>query len=376
MGEDWSELLPDLLFMIARKIQVVKDFTAFRGVCTSWRGAASKQDFNKPWPRQFQLLMLSEKQESDDREFISLSKGPNIIWKTLSLPEIRGKRCIESRGWLITLGNSGEVNLLNPFSHVQIELPNQTTFPEYEYQDLDNETFAYTFLQRAVLSASPSDTSDFVFMVSHGCGFSQSYWRPGDKSWTGVKRPEDFEFGAISDLNYYNGKFYAIDFGGSLCICDVFSGPDDYKFERVFRVVNEFFSGQVYLVESSGELLLVHRDGTELHVDQESYGVKTFQVFQLDLINRERNKIKSLGDKTIFVGFNSAISLDVTCFSGIIEPNCIYFTDDSVEAYTWTKQGGGKDMGVYNLENRKIQRFDHFQSFSLISPPVWVMISI
>ncbi|KAL3497857.1 hypothetical protein ACH5RR_040589 [Cinchona calisaya] len=164
MGEDWSELLPDLLFMIARKIQVVKDFTAFRGVCTSWRGAASKQDFNKPWPRQFPLLMLSEKQESDDREFISLSKG---------------------------------------------------------------------------------------------------YWRPGDKSWTRVKRPEDFEFGAISDLNYYKGKFYAIDFG-----------------------------------------------------------------------------------------------------------------DDSVEAYTWTKQGGGKDMGVYNLENGKIQRFDHFQSFSLISPPVWVMISI
>ena len=96
MGDSvWSSLLPDLLVSIATKIQLVEDFMAFRGVCTSWRAAAHVDKFVKSWPN-VPLLMLAEKEDSDDREFYSLSRGR--IWRTLSLPEAKDKKCVESRG--------------------------------------------------------------------------------------------------------------------------------------------------------------------------------------------------------------------------------------------------------------------------------------
>ncbi|XP_027083920.1 uncharacterized protein [Coffea arabica] len=145
----------------------MEGFLAFRGVCTSWRAAAGEATFNKTWPGP-PWIMLAENKEGADREFYSLAKGRNC--SRLFLPEAREKKCMESRGWFIALGVSGEMSLLHPFSRAQIELPHITTFPE-----------------RAVLSASPSETSDYVVMVVHGGGQYLGYWRPGDESWTGIE---------------------------------------------------------------------------------------------------------------------------------------------------------------------------------------------
>ncbi|KAL3499364.1 hypothetical protein ACH5RR_038457 [Cinchona calisaya] len=361
MGGDWSELLQDLLVMIAKRIQLVEDFTAFRGVCTSWRAAASKQNFEKSWPT-LPMLMLAEKKDSDDREFYSLSRGK--IWRTLSLPEAKGKKCIETRGWLLTIPSSGDMKLLHPFSRVQIELPH-VPFPFYD---------GYSFIRRAVLSANPSETSNFVLMVVHSRGKNLGFWRPGDKSWTGIVSRQ----GAFSDVNYHNGKFYAISYGGQIWSWDV-TAPDLTVAQRLFCIDFRLIGGrESYVVESSGELLIVSRDGAGIASYGETYGATNFRVIQLDLIRSRWNELRSLGERAIFVGFNGAFSVDSTNFSGIIRPNCIYFTDDSDEAFRYTNShlGGGKDMGVYNLEDRKIGRFDDVRSFSLICPPIWVAPSL
>ncbi|KAL3498807.1 hypothetical protein ACH5RR_041539 [Cinchona calisaya] len=366
---DWSQLIPDLLVSIARRIQLVEDFVAFGGVCSSWRAAATKDNFVKSWPT-VPLLMLAEEKDCEDREFYSLSRGK--IWRRLSLPEAKGKKCMESRGWFVTLeGNSGEMNLLHPFTRVQIELPNQKTFPDYELYEPENPR---CFLLRAVLSADPSDTSDYVLVVVHSGGRHLGFWRPGDKSWTRIAAKRT---GAFSDVNYYKGKFYAIDYSGRIWIWE--DGDDEARFLFCIdtRII-DVDARQWYLVESEGELLIVGRDGVHFEDDEETYGATNFRVIHLDLVKSDWKEIRNLGERAIFVGHNSALSVDVASFPGIIKPNCIYFTDDSIEAYYWTlsQQGGGKDMGIYNLEDGKIERFDSIQSFSLIGPPVWISPSL
>ncbi|XP_027084874.1 probable F-box protein At1g44080 isoform X1 [Coffea arabica] len=372
MGDSvWSSLLPDLLVSIAIKIQLVEDFMAFRGVCTSWRAAAHVDKFVKSWPK-VPLLMLAEKEDSDDREFYSLSRGR--IWRTLSLPEAKGKKCIESRGWLMTIGKSGDVNLLHPFSGVQIELPHLSTFPAHEL-----EVDPCFFVIKAVLSASPSHTSEFVLVVVGGAGRFLGFWRPGVKSWTrmesspnGAFNDVNFYNGAFNDVNFYNGKCYAITYGGDIWVWDISDPTAAHYGFTIDRELIKF--RESYLVESDGELLIVARDGAALEDDdEETYGATNFRVIQLDLIKRGWKEITNVGERAIFVGHNGAFSIDATSFPNVIKPNCIYFTDDAIEAYTFTQQGGGKDMGVYNLEDGgRIERFDGVQSFSLIGPPVWV----
>ncbi|XP_027099107.1 probable F-box protein At1g44080 [Coffea eugenioides] len=356
---DWSELLPDLLIMIARRIQLMEDFMAFRGVCTSWRAAASVDNFVKSWPT-VPLVMLAEKKDTDYREFYSLSRGK--IWRRMPLPEAKGKKCIESRGWLITISSSGDMSLLHPFSRAQIELPNQSTFPEH---DINPDPFFN--VTSAVLSASPSETSDFVVVIVGGGGRFLLLWRPGDMSWT---RIESAQYGAFNDVYFYKGKIYAITYGGHIWVWDMLDPPEAQYCFTINRELIDFRRSR--LVESAGKLFVVARDGAEYDDDEQTYGVMNFRVVQLDLIKREWKEIDNLGDMAIFVGHNGGFSLDATRFPSIIKPNCIYFTDDAIEAYTCTEEGGGKDMGVYNLEDGHIERFDDIQSFSLISPPVWV----
>lgn len=140
---DWSGLVSELLEEIATRIPLVEDFMAFRGVCASWRRAANKSKFVDNSRSKIPLLMLSETGEGvDDREFYSLSKGK--IAMSLPLPELKDKFCLAVEfGWFLTVKNSGDCSLLNPFTRDQIQLPNFTTFPDYVDELLQEWEFSY-----------------------------------------------------------------------------------------------------------------------------------------------------------------------------------------------------------------------------------------
>ncbi|XP_027182481.1 putative F-box protein At5g55150 [Coffea eugenioides] len=394
---DWSKLQHDLLELIAQQhLTKLEDYVAFGAVCTSWRAAAAKRkNFKglKLW-QQIPCLMLAESEDENDnhREFYSLIEK-EIVAK-ISLPKLKGKKCYESLGWLLAVGQEGDMTLLNPFSDVEIPLPPGTTFPDDDWLNTDPEIFVEIF----VLSARPSETSDFVVMLVCGSVGYLAFWRQGDQNWTKIETHN----AAYSAVNYHNGQFYAIDCTGNLVACDV-SGPNPTKARMITQLVRyseESYRDQhlrdyhsnlivdfkhLYLVlESSSSdkesLLVVTRDNYSHYADdddQPNYGTTEFKLYEVDLSGGTWKEIHSLGNKAVFVGHSASTSLQVSSnkFSlPGIQPNHIYFTDDCWDAYKSIQEvTGGKDMGVYNLETGTIQPFYQGpRRLSNISPSIWI----
>nr|XP_016500464.1 PREDICTED: putative F-box protein At1g65770 [Nicotiana tabacum] len=358
---NWAELPRDLLIPIAHRVKVIEDFIAFGAVCTSWRTATPKHNFDVFSP-QVPLLMLADK-DDDYREFYSLSKQKV---SRIFLPEVRGRACFSSEGWICTAAYTGEVNLLHPFSRTQIQLPPQEALLAF---DCDDPEGGYPCIDQAVLSASPSLTSDYVLVVSfYGYKNCLAFWRPGDLSWTNMKIDRSIVIGGVTSLKYYKGKFYAVYYSGQVWVYDVPIGEprdlvwlEDDMFKRPLV--------QFYLVEVSGALLLVSRFASE----GPNGGAVTFKfrVFELDVIKGELKEINTLGESSIFLGRNGASSIDSSKFIGV-KRNQIYFTDDWTDFFRTLEGGGGRDMGAYDLESGKIESFYPGLSLSPICPPTWV----
>ncbi|KAI8569553.1 hypothetical protein RHMOL_Rhmol02G0287200 [Rhododendron molle] len=284
-----------------------------------------------------------------DRSVAPCYKEENLIGK-LMLPEVKGKQCFESLGWLITVSETGDMNLLHPLSRFQILLPHisASDFPR---------TSISLQIQKAVLTSCPSPSlkDNYALMVIYKGYKSLCFWKPGEKAWTTIKTRGYF----LTDITYYKGQFYSISLGGTIFVCNVW-GRDP----TVAKIVGHTFpditspSERPYIVESEGELLLVVFD----------YRTNEFRVFKVDLKDLACAELHSLGSNALFVGHNSSISIRASNFQGI-RPKCIYYTGDCL--YTGGsqlfKRGGGKGTGIYNMEDRNLAPCYKGGSFSHIS---------
>ncbi|KAL3498855.1 hypothetical protein ACH5RR_041587 [Cinchona calisaya] len=402
---NWSRLQHDMLELIAQRLTKIEDYVAFGAVCTSWRAAAAASENNfkglKLW-QQIPCLMLSS--EDDDREFYSLMEQ-DVVAK-VSLPNLKGKKCYESLGWLLTVGQQGEMSLVHPFSaHDEIPLPHQNTFKHHDWLN----TFREIFVEKFVLSANPCETSDFVVMLICGSVRYLAFWRNNDQNWTKIKTRNS----VYGDVKYHDGKFYAIDHKGYFVVCDI-SGPNPTKATLITRLIpysedssvqgliysdelHDFYRNLIvlnkhlYIVESShsnkDSLRVVTRDcfanyddGQDGELDQPTYDTKGFQVYEVDLLGGTWKEINCLGNRALFLGHSASISLDVSTnkLSPKIKQNHIYFTDDCWQGYLVPNEsdipegGGGKDMGVCNLETGIIEPFYNVPQRISLCPSIWI----
>ena len=125
------------------------------------------------------------------------------------------------------------------------------------------------------------------------------------------------------------------------------------------------------------------REGVDLrpvhpgNVDVLHYGTYGFQVFEVYLGTKRWKEIKNLANRSIILGHNSSLSLDVSS-NPRCKTNCIYFTDDYGEGYWYMHEEehaefGGKDMGIYNLQDGTVEPLYKGQySYHLINPAMWV----
>ncbi|KAK3227485.1 hypothetical protein Dsin_007347 [Dipteronia sinensis] len=360
---DWSALDDLLLVEIGHWIVLYTDFAAFRRVCTSWRSAVPEQNFKlrMPW------LLLPPKICSDLRNFVIPPQG--VTRRTL-LPEANGKMYFSSKGWLITIAQDLSINLLHPFSRYQIKLPHIKSFDNWRSLDMSAKTYVF-FIQKVVLSSDPLLTSNSIVMVIHGDRGVLAYSKPGDKTWTTINTWR----GKYFDITYYEERFYAINSHGKIMVCDVRGNNPTIAQEVANMPYNIPRWEKAYIVESSGRLLVVTRDGVALRPikkwsSQTTYGNYGFKVYEVDLSTNNWTRIKDLGNTTLFLGHNSSMSIES---DGVYaKPNKIYFTDDCVEAYWFKKKGGGKDMGIYNIEDGSIEPYLLEDSRNRLTPPMWV----
>ena len=109
-------------------------------------------------------------------------------------------------------------------------------------------------------------------------------------------------------------------------------------------------------------------------IDNWTYGTTEFKVFEVDLGGGKWKELKSLGNRALFFGHNSSISVEAFDFSRC-RANCIYFTDSYLDTYWSILGGGGRDIGIYNMLDGSIEPHYQSESLSHITPPMWVMLS-
>ncbi|PWA72621.1 hypothetical protein CTI12_AA267330 [Artemisia annua] len=332
---EWSEMLPELLDVLAHKhIVFYEDYLSFAGVCKSWHKAAlqTSKGNNRP-PSRLPSLMLSEKKGySEFRDLFLLS---NETIRKIRLLEAYGKLCMSSCGWLVTVGDDHASQLINPLSREIFNLPKIDTFPRFL------ETCNWDYGIRKL-----------VFLLRHRklgfCRIGESKWTPVEKGWRSC----------IYDITYYNGQVNSFDGQRHIQACDV-HGKDPVLVD-VERLPVDLFDynrqdiGGAYIIGlDDGErktLLVVIREGMFDDIDDDlceetTYKTKSFQIFEYDLAKDT---------------------------SKVIKGNCIYFTDDAFVLYRGSKNGGGRDMGIYHLCDGTIEPHFAGRSSSNLSPPIWL----
>ncbi|XP_031284794.1 F-box protein SKIP23-like [Pistacia vera] len=311
----------DLLVEIVRRIRLREDFVSFRCVCRSWKSVAVEENFRYksiqlPW------LLLPPQKCSHVRDFYLISnKG---IYRKVILPESIARNCYSSKGWLITIAPDLSMSLVHPFFHVennslkphlQIKPPHIKTIKNWV--KLKTLKIYVYFIWKFILSSSPLSTSDYTLMIIYGGTGKLAYFRPGDKAWNIL----DLEYGYFWDVVYYHGRFYAINSLSELKTYHISSGKDNTstKVEKVSQLpLPGWLLDKAYIVESG--------------------------------------EVKNLGNRALFLGHSSSLSIEASEATGC-KPNCIYFTDDCVEKYVEERNGGGKDMGIYNMEDGSVTPF-------------------
>ncbi|KAK1290299.1 hypothetical protein QJS10_CPB18g01512 [Acorus calamus] len=380
MAADWSELPEDLSLLVLEKLPVL-EFIRFGAVCTSWRSVQkSKKDcaasLGLPW-----MMLCDDDHENQTRGFFSITEGKT---HRLVLPEIIGKRCCgSSHGWLMTIDRKANMNLLHPLSRTQIPLPH----PPPPGEELpDDYNYEPGFLQcisvnKAVLSADPYvSPEDCVVMSIYGHIGKLAFCRLSDKSWTLVSQ---YPFLRFLDVCYYQGKFYGVDCGGKTVVCHI----DDRNNPHVtylLRRGDPHKTGTRYLVESMGDLLHVVRilGGFTDEEDNFRYTTKGFEVYKLDSKGTTWERVESLGDRALFIGYNHGISVSSSAndyYHPMCKNNAIYFTDNH-DTDTYHDDGmspGCEDHGVYNLSDGSFESFfPRSVTHPKLSPPIWCTPSI
>ncbi|KAL5723824.1 hypothetical protein ACHQM5_007170 [Ranunculus cassubicifolius] len=122
-----------------------------------------------------------------------------------------------------------------------------------------------------------------------------------------------------------------------------------------------------YLVESSGELLLVRRfEGKKLR------RTVMFKVFKQDPVSNSWEEVKSLRGHALFLGYNQSLSLLASNYLRC-KANCIYFTDNIFSKIS-RKNPEPHDVGIFNLESGIIELLPGYwcDHQFLAQPPVFI----
>ncbi|KAL6281256.1 hypothetical protein ACE6H2_018137 [Prunus campanulata] len=281
----------------------------------------------------------------------------------LKLPEAYEKTvCGSSSGWLILRHETtSAVTLLNPLNCAQIALPQLSSSPFYDQDPLP-------VLHKAILSSDPCrNPFDYKVLAIFGQKRRLICYKARDRTWTMIQ-----DAGVhYEDIISVGNELVATDEIGRLVSCNL-DGDWFWFPPNVEEISDPFFfkGGKVYLVGIEGELVMLIRFVQEnFNFGQETYD---FEVYRYDSMESIWEPISNLGSWTILLGHNQSTAVEARQFKGLIKPNCIYFTDDSLDEDSLLV---GHDSGVFSMEDGKVEPLRCIShDFMYVWPrPVWYM---
>ncbi|KAF8026161.1 hypothetical protein BT93_F2847 [Corymbia citriodora subsp. variegata] len=344
MAAGWSDLPSPLLELIACRLPIddlidIDDLISFGLTCSHWRNVvvrlqgSFRRRISVPW------LMITDWRRPESCSCFSLRQRG---FYEFPLPHVRDKRrCLSSRGWVMTIGRDRDVQMFNPLSRARacIQLSALQPHCSPPQGPIHNEQIG-----KFALSACPYSSEKSEIMILSDIDRRLALWNYRDRSWTMVSPHRIY-----MDLIYYEGRFLAVDAMGTIRAFPVeLDGlhPDadgQVVARRPCGLVDLRHFKKHYLVECWGSLLVVSQEW------RRGFVTSGFQAFLLDLEASTWTRVGSLGDRSLFLGLNSSFSMEITDRHGGIEPDCIYFTDDCTNLYS-----EGKDMGIYHMADGRI----------------------
>ncbi|XP_042405143.1 uncharacterized protein LOC121995479 [Zingiber officinale] len=378
----WSDLPLDLVSLIFSKLSLPQ-FLRSAAVCASWssavgdlsaRGRCVKFRGQSPW-----LVLNNDDNPSAVITFYALDEAREY---TIPVPDppITDRFFLGSaHGWIITMDVRLRVQLLNPITGAQIDLPG-VVFP-YEHtqpiRDGAGRLIGFRILMneeeqvrcgctyidcleqfrlKAILSADPSLGDGYtvaviqqppgrIFFISSG----------DDEKWLELHNHPNL----IENTAFHKGKLYMSTLHSVVYVCDLDEAArriqhgEMPRFRVVDRALHRCELHYHYFFETPrGDLLSIWREKTEYHT--KTISVKVYRVIDEEEEEEEeekppkrlrvaktmdmeefvkeasmlREEAKDLGDLVVFLGGRDPLGFSPYDFPVRLTPNSIYFTDD------------------------------------------------
>ncbi|PUZ62210.1 hypothetical protein GQ55_4G338300 [Panicum hallii var. hallii] len=351
----WSDLRPELLGLVLKRVPSLADRVRVRAVCRSWRNNAQLHLLPPPLPW---LSLL-------DGTFLSFPGG-----EVHRMPVPGDARCHGSfDNWLFLVHSDGGCSLMNPFSKTMLQLPKLATIWPHEMGNPAEQPVFFKFVGPSSLDASPD--SLLAAMIVDGSRRSGICicQPPGA---TDKLRKNNCDH--IYDVAFFDVKLYAL-ISGKLIVLEIVQKHRCQPKISSIRCISDnicnltiadpydgryFCPSWEYLVESAGRLLLVvRRVGVLLPLperDALQHGrTLSFEVFEVDLTSnscRQWRRLSSLAGQALFIGAYSKSVPAAEC--GLPPEDCIYFTCDYARTCRGPPPDPLRDSGVFNMRTRMV----------------------
>ncbi|KAM3361835.1 hypothetical protein P3S68_016689 [Capsicum galapagoense] len=212
------------------------------------------------------------------------------------------------------------------------------------------------FLEKVVLSSSPSKANCMVAAIcGRKCNYL-AYCKLGDESWTCIAKGMTMGYDdAIFD--HEQKLLYAVTFTSHVHVFDLFASA---KLIDTIEPPLSQIKGNLLnrcLVKTSMGLLQVQRHvSVKSEWEDQTYDfhrTSFFNLYMFEPSSRSWCKVENIGENVFFLGQNSSISIASSCLHGY-KGNHIYFIDHLLVCDMVPVRGGRYDIGIYNLDSTSV----------------------
>nr|POE86221.1 hypothetical protein CFP56_07031 [Quercus suber] len=305
------EIPTDMIGEIENRIHI-KDIKAILTFCNPCSSACFE---TTTWSL-FPWLMLSNKLDTDLQCFFNLCNN-KYLW--LELPTSDQKRCWGSpHGLVVTLGPDYEAYLVHVRKEDQIALP-----PLNPIRALAQLEEWFRLVHKFIILKDPSH--ELLFLV----------------------------FAIFGPVNRLAFARVAFNRGGDGAALNRRGQAEVQNIEPQTSAEEIGTPQKLYLMKSQKNLIAVfrYREHNPKKMRQET---KKFLVYNFNF-SASNWEVTDLEDCTAFVGDGNSWCIPTSTIPS--RNNCIYFTDDNWELQMYPGVAyGGRDVGVFNIAQRKIQQ--------------------